>query len=66
MPKKQFTMERYEFIKKLLADNKVSSEELSDYVNLKLLRHIRYQKKAEGQEVHTDEELLELVNDREE
>jgi hypothetical protein len=62
MRKKQFTQERYDFIKKLLTDNKVSSAELSDYINLKFLRHMRYQKQAEGQEVKTDEELLKEIN----
>jgi len=62
MRKKKFTNERYEFIKKVLEDNNISSPELSDYVNYKLLRHVRYQRKAEGQPVKTDEELLEIIN----
>jgi len=66
MGKKLFTNERYEFIKKLLKDNGITSEELAKYSNYKMLRHVRYQRKPDELPIHTDEELLEIVNREEE
>lgn len=42
MAKKQFTLDRYEEIKKLLKDNNISSSDLDDYIRLKALRYDRH------------------------
>jgi hypothetical protein len=58
---KKFTMEKYDEIKKLLADNKVSSSDLNDYILVKKLRYDRYRELND----YTDEQILELVNNEE-
>lgn len=42
MAKKQFTLDKYEEIKKVLEDNKISSKDLDKYIRLKSLRYDRY------------------------
>lgn len=56
---KQFDMNRYKEIKKLLKDNNISSKELDKYIKLKVLRHERYC------ELNTlsDDEMIAKVND---
>lgn len=53
-----FSMEKYNQIKQLLEDNKITSKDLAGYTVLKNLRHLRYQRKIEA----TDEELIAVVN----
>ena len=57
--KKQFNIERYNEIKKVLEDNNISSKELDKYIKLKALRHERY---CELNEL-SDEEMIAKVND---
>ena len=59
MAKKQFDMNRYNEIKKVLKDNNISSKELDKYIKLKALRYERY---CELNEL-SDEEMIEKVND---
>lgn len=59
--KKQFTMEKYEEIKKLLEDNKVSSKDLDKYIQTKALRYQRYREEI----VATDDEIIAFVNGEE-
>ena len=57
--KKLFTMERYEEIKKLLTDNKVSSSDLDNYLKVKELRYQRHQELN----TFTDTDIESIVND---
>lgn len=56
--KKEFTNERYEQIKTLLSDNKITSSDLDKYMETKKLRHQRYQQLN----TYTDEEIMDIVN----
>lgn len=42
MAKKQFTLDKYEEIKKVLNDNHISSKDLDKYIRLKALRYDRH------------------------
>ena len=57
--KKNFTLDRYKEIKKVLKDNNISSQELDKYIKLKALRYERY---CELNEL-SDEEMIAKVND---
>lgn len=59
--KKQFSMEKYEEIKKLLEDNKISSKDLDKYIQTKALRYQRYKEEI----VATDDEIIAFVNGEE-
>lgn len=59
MSKKKFTNAKYEAIKKLLTDNKVSSSDLDKYIQMKGMRYARYREES----VLTDEEMLDVIND---
>ena len=59
MAKKDFDMNRYNEIKKVLKDNNISSKELDKYIKLKVLRHERY---CEENNL-SDEEMIAKVND---
>ena len=57
--KKQFNIERYNEIKKILKDNDISSSDLDKYIRVKALRYERYC------ELNTlsDDEMIAKVND---
>jgi hypothetical protein len=57
--KKNMTMKRYDEIKAALAEVRIESYELENYVMLKDLKYIRHT----GRISMTDEEILEMVND---
>lgn len=54
----KFTNEKYEQIKKLLADNKVDSKTLAQYAVYKKLRYLRHREEIDC----TDEEIEAYVN----
>ena len=51
-------MEKYEEIKKLLSDNKITSDDLDKYLEVKALRHARYQELN----MMTDNDIEAIVN----
>jgi trehalose-6-phosphate synthase len=55
---KKFTIEKYEEIKKLLTDNKVSSSDLDKYILVKQVRYDRYRELN----TYTDDEIIQLAN----
>jgi hypothetical protein len=59
--KKEFNMDRYEEIKKLLADNKVSSFDLDKYIEVKALRYARHKQ----ENTLNDDEIIARVNGEE-
>ena len=54
----KFSQEKYDKIKQLLEENKITSKDLAGYTVAKQLRHMRHQKKI----VCTDEEIIDVVN----
>ena len=52
-------LERYEAIKNVLKENKISSKELDKYIAVKNLRHLRYR----GENEFTDEEIFNQINE---
>ena len=58
MAKKDFSIDKYDKIKKLLTDSKVSSADLANYIKLKSLRYARHKEELEL----TDEEMIAQIN----
>ena len=59
MAKKLFNLERYEEIKKILEDAKISSKELQQYIDMKALRYARHKE----ENTYTDDEIIKIVNE---